>query len=143
MILSGQLSNGGCMQKEVIIESLAIFGFLVSAYGWYIEKKLQKDASYKPFCDISDKLSCIKATKSPYSHLLFVSNSVVAMVFYATVFCLALIGFSFLIQMLSIAAFATSTVMAYILFYKIKTACPVCITLYVINTLLFLFSALF
>ena len=131
------------MQKDVIIEGLAIFGFFVSAYGWYIERKLQKDATYTPFCDIADKLSCVKAAQSPYSHLLFVSNSVVAMVFYAALFCFALMNFTFVVKLFSAAAFGVSAIMAYILFFKIKTACPVCITLYTINIVLFLFSFVF
>lgn len=128
------------MQKDMIIESLSVLGFLISTYGWYIERKLQKDVMYKPFCDISDKVSCVKVSRSPYSHILFVSNSVVAMVFYATVFYLTLTGLFSWVQILSMGAFAVSIVMAYILFFKIRTACPVCISLYIINTLLFLFS---
>lgn len=124
----------------IFIGILVISGFFLSLYGWYVEKKIQKNDSYKPFCDISDKLSCVKATKSPHSHLLFVSNSLVGMIFYGVMVCFFILGASSLIQLFSTAAFLVSIFMVYILFFKIKTACPVCITIYLINTLLCFFS---
>lgn len=117
---------------------LAVFGFGISLYGFMVEQKIKSNQDYKPVCDISDKISCSKPFKSPYGKLLGVSNTVVGMVFYATIFVLALFGQGQALQFLSLCALIATGVFAYLLYVKIKSFCLICNATYVVNILLFL-----
>ena len=44
-----------------LILLLAVLGFILSVYTWYIESK---PTNYKPICDISKNISCTKAFKA-------------------------------------------------------------------------------
>jgi vitamin-K-epoxide reductase (warfarin-sensitive) len=123
-----------------LIIILSICGIFVSLYGWYVEKKIKGDSKYKPACDLSDKISCRAVARSSYSQMFFLSNSVLGLLFYITVFVCAWTGNVMIVKYLSAAACIVSLFFAYLLFAKIKSACLICITLYVINISLFLVS---
>lgn len=124
----------------MFIVILAVIGFCISLYAYFVESKMKADASYKPACDINDRISCSKAMQSEYSNLFFVSNSMLGMVFYAGVSVLALMGFHTLLMIATTLGVLASIGLAYLLYFKIKSICLVCTSLYVINALLFVMS---
>ena len=122
---------------------LSMIGFLLSGYLFFVEQKVRKHPKYKPACDISEQVSCTKAVTSPYSETFGVSNSVVGIIYYGALVIWSFLGCSVLvIKYATFIALLISIYLAYILFAKVKSACPVCISLYVINFLLFALSHL-
>ena len=119
---------------------LSICGLTVCLYAFFVEKKIAQDRNYKPVCEISDKISCVKVMKSSYSKLFFISNALIGAGFYALMILLAICSCLTLIQYFSFAALCASIGLGYILYAKIQSACPVCISIYGINFLLFVFS---
>jgi len=118
---------------------LCTIGFTLSFYFFLIEQKIKAHATYKPFCDISDKVSCSKALFSEYKKLIGVSNSLVGIAFYLLMFILALFDQTYLLYHLSLASLIVSAFLAYILYFKIKAICLICNALYIVNIFIFLF----
>ncbi len=125
------------MLVSIII--LAVLGFVISAYTYATERKLKQVPGYKPFCDISDRISCTKPMKSQYAYLYF-SLASIGMAFYVAVAIFALFDATKLLLLASFAAALVSCALAYILYVKIKSLCILCTSLYVINFLLLFFS---
>lgn len=117
----------------VVIASL---GLVISAYAYFVEQKMKQDHTYKPMCDISDRISCSKPFASRYGALLGVANSLVSAFFYLVIILLAFLGMKKLIFLVAIVACCASLVFAYILFVKIRVFCVVCFSIYVIDGLL-------
>ncbi len=123
----------------MIIEILAIIGFWLSFYAYYVEKKSARE-NYKPVCDISKEISCTKAFLSRYGKLFGKSNSLFGMLFYPVIFALSslnLFNYSFFLSIFSVLG---SLYLAYISYMKLKTFCLVCTSIYLINLLLLFFS---
>lgn len=117
-------------------------GFLLSLYAYITELKIKAYSDYKPLCDLSDRVSCSKVMNSPYSKIFLFSNAVWGMLFYAAAFILLFFsGFwraRVLLAVLIIISFLVTCYLAYLLYFKIRTICMVCTSLYVINILLFI-----
>lgn len=121
---------------------LATIGFCIAFYAYYVESKMKSDATYHPACDINDRISCSKALQSPYAKLFILSNSILAMIYYAVVGLLAFMGFHTALIVATAFGVVTSCFFAYLLYFKIKTLCVVCTSLYIINIALLLVSIL-
>ncbi len=121
---------------KMIIPILAIIGFFVSLYAYYIEKKIAKDPTYKPMCDLSDRISCSKPIVSPWGKIIIFSNALIGMIFYVVVLLFYFLNYTPLLFYSALIAVGASLVLAYILFFKIKTLCLLCCCIYVINILL-------
>ena len=117
----------------------AIIGVILSIYAYYVEKKHEKNANYKAFCDISDKASCSVAFSSKYGKLIGISNSLLGIIFYLLVIVLFYTYKEFIIY-LAILSILCSIYLAYIQYAKIKNFCLVCTTIYLVNILLLIFS---
>jgi vitamin-K-epoxide reductase (warfarin-sensitive) len=115
---------------------LAFIGFGLSLYAYITEQKVKQDASFKPACDISDKISCSRVMLSPYAKMLFVSNAVIGMAYYALIAGLAYFNQINIIFFAAIASCLVSLYLAYLLIFKIKSFCVVCSSLYVVNILI-------
>lgn len=115
---------------------LAVLGICISIYTYITEMRLKKDPSYKPVCDLSDKISCSKPMQSEYGNILFVSNAIIGIIFYASMLILALINASFLITLGALASCIASCFLGYILYVKLQTICILCTALYTINFLM-------
>ena len=124
------------------IQILAILGFFVSIYAFYVEKKIAKNQKYVPVCDISENVSCSRAFVSEYSKTLGIPNSAYGIVFYSIIFLLDFNNLNTYVFYLSIPAFLGSLYLAYISYFKVKTYCLVCNGIYIINLLLLVFSYL-
>lgn len=119
---------------------LAVAGITASAYAFWVERKIAHDHTYKPMCDLSDKISCSKVARSPYAQLFQFSNSMWGILFYISILCCSLLDYSKLLLILSIMGVVVSCGLAYILYTKIKSFCLVCTSLYIINILLLITS---
>lgn len=115
---------------------LACIGFAISLYLYFVEQKMKSDITYKPVCDISDRISCSKVIQSPYSKLFMVSNVIVGMVYYAIVAVLALFNMSKILVIAAVGGALASCYLAYLLYFKIKSFCVMCTSLYVVNFLI-------
>lgn len=118
---------------NIVILILAAVGFIVSMYAYLVEQKVKQNSSYRPACDINNKISCTKAFNSKYSSVMGISNTIIGMVFYVLVLITALLGFNWLVCMYTIAAALVSIVAAYILYVKVGSFCLVCTMIYIIN----------
>jgi len=120
---------------------LAAIGLAVSVYGAIVENRIKKDASYKPACDISANISCSRPLSSKYNKILNIPTTIIGIFFYLTMMMLAMLEYVTLLWWGALAAVLFSIVYAYILFFKIRTTCLLCITIYLINfALLYLIS---
>lgn len=119
---------------------LSFVGFCISMYGFFIEQQIKQNVTYKPACDISDRISCSKPLLSKYGKLFFVSNSVLGILFYMSMMILAAYGLKILLFYGALLSVLVSIFLAYILFFKIRTLCLLCVSIYVINILLLLYS---
>jgi len=124
-----------------IIQLLAIAGFLLSFYILYVEKKTEQDKNYQPLCDISDKISCTKVSKSKWGKTFGIANAVYGLLFYALLFILTFINIK-LIFYLAALSVLSSFYLAYVLYFKLKTVCLVCYSVYIVNIFLLIFSYL-
>ena len=120
------------------IAILAVIGFFISLYAYFLEKRIKADYSYKPICDISEQFSCSKPILSEYGQLIGFSNSLLGIAFYGLIFVLALMQQTTLLLYLSLASLLASAFLAYILYFKIKSVCLICTAIYLINILIFL-----
>ncbi len=119
-----------------ILVVVAFIGLCLSLYAHHVEQYAGKKKGYHAACDISDRASCTKAFSSSYGNTFGLSNGTWGMLFYLVAVVLALLGevqWLFLISCLSVL---TSFYLAYILYFKIKTFCVVCTSVYAINILL-------
>jgi len=125
------------MTEYILLSGL---GFVISLYTYLLELKVKRMPHYKPFCDISDKISCTKVMKSNYASIFYISNALLALIFYAVMLVLASQGMIIPLIIGSFGAFFVSLFYAYLLYFKIKSFCILCISLYGINLILFLVS---
>ena len=119
---------------------LALIGFGISLYTYQLEQKIKKEPEYKPSCDINDRISCTKPMKSNYSNIFYFSNALIGMIYYLLVAALALLDIPYLVLIAAIGACLASAVLAYLLYFKIKSLCILCTSLYIINILILLIS---
>lgn len=112
---------------------IASVGFMVSLYGYFVENTLKKDSTYQPACDISDKISCSKVIHSEYGKMFAFSNTILGMIYYASMIACAFFKYTYFAFFLASASICVSLIFAYILFFKIKSFCPICVSVYVVN----------
>ncbi len=117
----------------IALYGLTTVGFLLAAYGYYVELQLKKNPHYKPLCNISDKASCTKTFTSSYGKTFDLSNTIIGMYFYAGCLFLLYKGWYEFFFTAVFIAFLASFYYAYLLFFKVKTLCPLCIATYCIN----------
>jgi vitamin-K-epoxide reductase (warfarin-sensitive) len=125
---------------STIIILLAIIGFSVSLYAYKVEIRVKHDQEYRPACDISNRISCSKVAKSPYSTLFLISNSLLGLLYYFLIIALTVIHSYVLLFFLSLVGVLASIYLAYLLFFKIKVLCVLCTTVYAVNILICLLS---
>lgn len=115
---------------------LAVLGLCISIYTYLTEERVKQDPTFKPVCDLSDRVSCTKAMNSAYGKLFFVSNAIAGIAFYSGMIVLAIIGATKLVLLGAVASCVASCVLAYLLYVKVQTVCILCTSLYIINFLM-------
>jgi vitamin-K-epoxide reductase (warfarin-sensitive) len=117
----------------MIIIILAIIGLIISIYGITVERKLQQDSQYKAACDISDTISCTRPFLSPYGKMLGISNIWASALYYLIILAAALLNQPQLVTVIASAGLVVTIAFAYILYFKVKSLCLICTSLYIIN----------
>lgn len=117
----------------ILILIFAALGLAASLYAFFIERKLKKDAAYKPVCDIADRVSCTRALLSEYSSTFGIPNSILGIVFYVIVGICAVLGWYKITLLLSVVGVAMTIWFAYLLYFRLKIFCFVCTTIYIAN----------
>ena len=124
----------------MIIQVIAVIGFLLSLYSYYVEQKIKKNHNYKALCDINDTVNCSKVAKSKYSHIVDgISNSVAGMLFYVVIFALSFYRMNYVLYLSALSVLA-SLYLGYVQYFKIKGVCIVCSTVYIVNIILFIIT---
>ena len=121
------------------IFALSSLGLVLSLYSLLIKSKI-KDKNYRPFCDISKRISCSKAFSSKTGNLFKIHNSILGTIFYLVLIIFAFLEISQIIFYLSVISILFSIYLAFISYVKMKNFCIVCSAIYIINTLIFIFS---
>lgn len=121
----------------MIILILATIGLLISIYGIMVERKLQQDAQYKAACDISDTISCTRPFLSPYGKMLGISNIWASAGYYIMIIAAVLADQPQLVMFITASGLLVTIGFAYILYFKVKSLCLICTSLYIVNIALF------
>jgi uncharacterized membrane protein/protein-disulfide isomerase len=127
-------------------------GFLASAYGLYVHYRLQSDPTYVSVCEVNESVSCQQVLTSQYGSMFGVPVAAGGAIWSLLTLMLAAVGLkdpksetasrvSGYLFVLATLGLASVFYFAYISFFVLKTACPICLTMYasVIGT--FLISA--
>lgn len=122
------------------IQVVSLVGLLLSVYAYYVEVRVQKDASYKAICDLNNRVSCTRVLKSGYGHMFGISNAIPGMIFYLMMFALSGYGLSMYLFWLALASFLFSIYLGYILYFKVKSFCLICNGIYLVNVILLVLS---
>lgn len=119
---------------------LSLVGIAVSIYAYMIEVNVAANPEYKPACDLSNTVSCTRVMGGPYAKLVGISNALIGVAFYSLLFVLASFSAVMIVFYLSLASVLVSIVLAYITYFKLRSICLVCTSIYIINVLLLLVS---
>ena len=127
-------------------------GLIASTYGMYVHYRLQSDPTYVSVCEVSESVSCQQVLTSQYGSMFGVPVAAGGAIWSLLAFMLAAVGLknpksetasrvSGYLFILATIGLASVFYFAYISFFVLKTACPICLTMYasVIGT--FLISA--
>jgi len=137
----------------------ALIGLGLSLYALHVETQASKDPTYTAFCDLtidSFKMSCSKVFSSKWGkgfglvedllgpeHPLNQKNSVFGIIFYSLIMLLAFINVGFIAKLqmfLCLLSVGGSVYLGYILYFILQELCPVCISTYIVNFILFVSS---
>lgn len=116
----------------LVFQIIAICGFLISLYAYYVRHKVLKAPTYSPICDISANISCSKALGSQYSKTMGVPNPLAGILFYTLVFVLSF-SYMHLVIYPVLVSVLFSLYLAYISYIKQKNFCLVCTLTYLVN----------
>jgi len=117
----------------IFVVIIAAVGLAISLYGMMVERKVKQNMQYKAACDISDTVSCTKSFTSPYNKLLGFSNIVACLLYYVAMMFFGMIGNAVAVTVLAWAGLLVTIYFAYILYFKVKTICLICTSLYIVN----------
>lgn len=111
---------------------ISIIGLALSIYAIVEERKVRKDAEYKPVCDINDRISCSKAFTSEYGKTFGISNSYGGLAFYTITPLAAYFAPQFLLSLVAFSVLG-SVYLGYLQYFRLRTFCVVCTSIYAIN----------
>lgn len=115
---------------------LATIGFSISLYAYWVENKIKNEPEYKPACDLSDQISCSKPMLSQYANIFYFSNALWGIIAYTVIFLLAYFNMIQPLLVVAICMCIVSIILGYLLYFKIKSLCIVCTSLYIVNFLI-------
>jgi uncharacterized membrane protein/protein-disulfide isomerase len=137
-------------------------GLIASTYGLYVHYRLQSDPTYVSACEVNASVSCEQVLTSQYGSVLGVPVAAGGAIWSLLAFMLAAFGLksssakatadkdpksetasrvSGYLFVLATLGLASVFYFAYISFFVLKTACPICLTMYVSVIGTFLISA--
>jgi len=117
-------------------------GLIASTYGLYVHYRLQSDPTYVSACEVNASVSCQQVLSSEYGTMFGVPVAAGGAIWSLLAFMLAAVGLkdpksetasrvSGYLFVLATLGLATVFYFAYISFFVLKTACPICLTMYV------------
>lgn len=118
--------------NSFLFYTLCSLGSLLSLYTLYLHYKISKEDSYHAVCDLSNRISCTATIKNEHSKMLGIPNGIYGIGFYLILALLYYSNALFYLEILATIGLFFSFYLAYQL-YKIKTWCPVCLSIYLIN----------
>lgn len=118
---------------------LSLIGLMVSLYAYAVRLRIRRDRTYKPLCDISEKVSCSKAFSSGFATTAGIPNPLFGILFYCGCALISLTEPGLMIW-LAVPGFIAVLYLAVISYIIQRNFCVVCSTVYLINTLLFLLA---
>jgi vitamin-K-epoxide reductase (warfarin-sensitive) len=121
----------------VVIMVLSCIGALLSLYAYIVEQKTLAQPLYKASCDLSETISCSKPVTTGYNRLVGISNALLGLFFYIALGIFAFFELHTLISIAIVIALLGTMFFAYILFFKVRAFCPLCISTYIVNIILF------
>ncbi len=131
----------------IIALLVQIAGFIVAAELTEIHYYTHTDPSYHSICAVNETINCETVAQSPYSVFLGLPVSVLGMFGYLLMACLTVWGLTKkrlhpnwpmgALFITFLASAASSLILGYISFVKIDSFCIFCMTLYGLNTILF------
>src|SRR5688572_33321609 len=127
---------------RTLIISLAVLGLGASVAALYVHYRMLADPSYTSFCDVNATVSCEQVLTSQYGSVLGVPVAAGGAIWSLLAFLLAAFGLknpksetasrvSGYLFVLATLGLASVFYFAYISFFVLKTACPICLTMYV------------
>jgi uncharacterized membrane protein/protein-disulfide isomerase len=127
-------------------------GLLASTYGLYVHYRLQSDPTYISACEVNESVSCQQVLTSQYGSVFGVPVAAGGAIWALLAFMLTAFGLkdpksetasrvSGYLFVLATLGLASVFYFAYISFFVLKTACPICLTMYVSVIATFLISA--
>jgi uncharacterized membrane protein/protein-disulfide isomerase len=127
-------------------------GLIASTYGMYVHYRLQSDPTYVSACEVNESVSCQQVLSSEYGSMFGVPVAAGGAIWSLLAFMLAAVGLknpksetasrvSGYLFILATIGLASVFYFAYISFFVLKTACPICLTMYVSVIGTFLISA--
>jgi uncharacterized membrane protein len=117
------------------IIAVSAIGFFLSIYAFSVMKKVRRDQSYTPFCDISSSVSCSRAFASRYGVTLGIPNPLAGIFYYSLVAAVSGLKPGWLL-FLVIPALAVTVYLAVISYVVQRNFCLVCSAVYVVNLVL-------
>ncbi|MCF7846097.1 MAG: hypothetical protein K9L85_02565 [Candidatus Peribacteraceae bacterium] len=118
------------------IQILTGIGIILSLYTLYLHWQAHRQTNYKAVCDLSDRMSCMKSIRSDEGKIFGIPNGVYGIGFYAAIYAATFPQFQNYLFMLVVLGFFASLYFAYQLYFKVKTLCVVCTSIYLVNILL-------
>lgn len=120
---------------------LAVIGFVLSVYAFYVRKKTLRDKKYKALCDFNDKFVCSEVLSSKEGAVVGISNSVMGVLYYGIILFLTIGGgWPSELKFISGVGVLASIYLAFTLLTRVKKSCLLCISSYLINVLIFIFA---
>jgi vitamin-K-epoxide reductase (warfarin-sensitive) len=119
---------------------LSLCGFVLSLYAYRLERALAANPNYQAACQLSEVVSCTKPILSEYGSMFGVSNGILGLLFYSLMTVAAFVGTMGFVFYASVAACLVSVYLAYLLAFRIRVLCPVCVSIYAINLALLIVS---
>jgi uncharacterized membrane protein len=117
-------------------------GLIASTYGLYVHYRLQSDPTYVSACEVNESVSCQQVLSSEYGSVFGVPVAAGGAIWSLLAFMLAAFGLkdpksdtasrvSGYLFVLATLGLASVFYFGYISFFVLKTACPICLTMYV------------
>lgn len=147
--LTGRLMSSRVRTALLLFTAL---GLVASSWALYVHYRLQSDPTYVSVCEVSESVSCQQVLTSQYGSVAGVPVAAGGAIWALLVFMLAAFGLrdpksetasrvGGYIFLLSTLGLASVFYFAYISFFVLKMACPLCMTMYVSVIGTFLVSA--
>lgn len=122
-----------------MIAFLCIVGVMLSLYGMQVHiyantTDNNNKNKEKQWCDINDRVSCSRAINSPYGKIIWnIPNPVLGVLYYTAVLISHRLDITILTKSIAVVGVLFSCFLGYILAFKIKTVCVICIAVYIVN----------